>query len=114
MTIEQNKDWLEKVSNVDKELQLSLIKIRLVENRQTLNQADKLDVPVLIIDGIPIEENIDDRKKEFLKSQLTVDAVDIKVVEKEPEGLYINKAFTGIVLIVITDKKTSKKFRRLK
>jgi hypothetical protein len=40
--------------------------------------------------------------------------VDLKVVEKEPEGLYVNKAFTGIILIVITDKKTGKKFKRLR
>lgn len=114
MTSEQNKEWLSKVSNADKDLQIRLVKSRLIENRQTLNQTVRLDVPVLIVDGIPIEENINDRQREFLKSQMTVDKVDIKVVEKEPEGLYVNKAFTGIVLIVITDKKTSKKFRRLR
>jgi hypothetical protein len=114
MTSEQNKDWLTQVSTVDKDSQLSLIKSRLIANRQSLNQSDKLDAPVLIIDGIPIKDNIDGRQKEFLKTQLTVKTTDIKVVEKEPEGLYINKAFTGIVLIVITDKKTSKKFRRLR
>jgi hypothetical protein len=114
MTSEQNRDWLAKVSNTDKDLQLSLITNRLIENRQILNQADRLDVPVLIVDGIPIEENINDRRREFLESQLTVEKVDIIVVEKEPEGLYINKAFTGIVLITITDKKTSKQFKRLR
>jgi hypothetical protein len=114
MMAEQNKDWLTRVSNADKDLQLALVKGRLIENRQTLNPTDKLDVPVLIIDGIPITDNISDRQREFLKTQLTAEAVDIKVVEKEPEGLYINKGFSGIILIVITDKKTSKKFRRLK
>jgi hypothetical protein len=114
MTSEQNKEWLSKVINADKDLQIRLVKSRLIEKRQTLNQTDRLVVPVLIIDGIPIEENINDRQREFLKSQMTVDKVDIKVVEKEPEGLYVNKAFTGIVLIVITDKKISKKFRRLR
>jgi hypothetical protein len=114
MTTEKNKDWLVKVSKADKELQLSLVKGRLIENRKYLNQADKLDAPVLIIDGIPIEDNIDERQKEFLKNQLTVMTVDLKVVEKEPEGLYVNKAFTGIILMVIMDKKTDKKFNRLR
>lgn len=113
MTSEQNKEWLSKVINADKDLQIRLVKSRLIENRETLNQTDSLDIPVLIVDGIPIKENINDRQREFLKSQMTVDKVDIKVVEKEPEGLYVNKAFKGIVLIEITDKKTSKKFRRL-
>jgi hypothetical protein len=114
MTTEKNKDWLVKVSKADKELQLSLVKGRLIENRKYLNQADKLDAPVLIIDGIPIEDNIDERQKEFLKNQLTVMTVDLIVVEKEPEGLYVNKAFTGIILMVIMDKKTDKKFNRLR
>jgi hypothetical protein len=114
LTIEQNKDWLTRVSSADKDLQLRLVKGRLFENRQKLNPTDKLDVPLLIIDGIPIEDIISDRQKEFLKNQLTTETVEIKVVEKELEGLYINKGFTGIVLIVITDKKTSRKFSRLK
>jgi hypothetical protein len=114
MTVEQNKDWLKKVGNADKDLQLSLVKGRLIENRQTLNPVDKLDVPVLIIDGIPITDNISGRQREFLKTQLTAETVYITLVEKEPEGRYVNKGFTGIILIVITDKKKSKKFRRLK
>ena len=114
MTSDQNKEWLAKLSNADKDLQLRLVKGRLFENRQALNPADRLDVPLLIIDGIPIEDNIDKKQKEFLETQLTAETIDIKVVDKEPEGLYINRGFTGIVLIVIKDKRTSKKFRRLK
>ncbi len=114
MTSEQNRDWLANLGSAGKDLQLSLVKSRLIENIQTLNQADRLEVPVLVIDGIPIEVNISDGQKEFLKSQLTVDKVEIIVVAKEPEGLYVNKAFTGVVLVTITDKKTSRKFRRLR
>jgi len=113
MTGEQNKDWLVRVRDADKDLRLILVKGRLFENRQTLNPADKLDVPVLIIDGIPIEDNIDKGQREFLNTQLTTDNVDIQIVEKEPDGLYINKAFTGIVLLTITNKKTSKKLKKL-
>jgi hypothetical protein len=114
MTSEQNKDWLVRVRNADKDLQLILVKGRLFGNRQTSNPINKLDVPMLIIDGVPIEDNIDERQKEFLNTQLIKDNVDIQIIEKEPEGVYINKGFTGIVLIVITDKRVSKKFKRLK
>lgn len=113
MTNEQNKDWLIKVSHADKDLQFRLIKGRLIENRQPLNLTGNVAVPVLIIDGIPMEDSISEKQKAFLNT-LTVENVDIKIVEKEPEGLYINKAFTGMVLIIIANKKTSKKFRRLK
>lgn len=114
LTSEQNKDWLTRVGNANKALQLKLVKGRLFENRRKLNPTDKLDVPLLIIDGIPVDDNISGRQKTFLKNQLTAENVEIKVVEKEPEGLYINKGFTGIILIVITDKKTSRKFERLR
>jgi hypothetical protein len=62
---------------------------------------------------VPID-NIDAEKSVFLNSELTVENVGIQIIEKEPEGLYVNRAFTGIVLIVITDKKTSRQFRKLK
>lgn len=114
MTNEQNKDWLINVSRADKDLQLRLVKGRLLQNRQTINLTNNEAVPVLIIDGIPIEDSFSEKQKAFLNTTLTVENVDIKVVEKEPDGLYINKGFTGMVLILITDKKTSKKFRRLK
>jgi len=114
MTSDQNKEWLTKLSNADKDLQLRLVKGRLFENRRVLSPADGLDVPLLIIDGIPIDDNIDKKQKEFLVKQLTAETIDIKVVDEEPEGLYIDKGFTGIVVIVIKDKRTSKKFSRLK
>ena len=114
MTNEQNKDWLIKVSSADKDLQLKLVKGRLIENRQKLNLANNVAVPVLIIDGIPIEDSISEKQEAFFNTKLTAENVDIKIIEKEPEGLYINKGFTGMVLIIIVDKKTSKKFRRLK
>jgi hypothetical protein len=114
MATDENWDWLTRLKTSDKESQWNLVKNRLVEKRQTLDPKDKLDVPVLIVDGIPIADNIDKRQREFLVTQLTAEMVDIQVMEKEPEGLYINKAFTGIVLLTITDKKTSRKFKKLR
>jgi len=114
MTSEENLDWLTRVKTSDKETQFNLVKNRLLEKRQTLDPKDKLNVPVLIIDGIPIVDNIEKRQREFLVTQLTADAVVIQVIEKEPEGLYINKAFTGIVLLTISDNKTSKQFKKLR
>jgi hypothetical protein len=114
MSSGENLDWLARLKTSDKESKLNLVKNRLVKNRQTLDPGDKLDVPFLIIDGIPITDSIDNKQREFLINQLTAETVDIQVMDKEPEGIYINKAFTGIVLLTITDKKASKKFKKLK
>jgi hypothetical protein len=114
MTSGENLDWLGRLKTSDKESKLNLVKNRLVQKRQTLDPNEKLDVPMLVIDGVFIEDSLDKREKEFLINELTADMVDIQVLEKEPEGLYIEKAFTGIVLLTITDKKASKKFKKLK
>jgi hypothetical protein len=114
MTSVNNAEWLTKLKTSDKESKLNLVKERLVQNRRILDPNDKLDVPVLIIDGIFIADRIDRRTSEFLINELTAEMVDIQVLEKEPEGVYINKAFTGIVLLTITDRKASKKFKKLK
>ena len=114
MTSERNMDWLRKVSNANKDLQVRLVKGRLFENRQSLDPVDRLDAPSLIIDGILIDDNIDKKQRDFFETHLTAETINIRVVDKEPEGLYINKEFTGIVLIEIKDKKTSRQFRKLK
>ncbi|HEU5290342.1 MAG TPA: hypothetical protein VFU05_06845 [Cyclobacteriaceae bacterium] len=112
MTSEQNKEWLEKVKNANKELQFRLVKERLFESRTISSQEGNLDAPMMIIDGVPIVNN--NAQKEFLSTEFTAEIVEIKVLDKDPENLYIEKRFTGIILITIKDKKLSKKFKRLK
>jgi hypothetical protein len=68
---------------------------------------------VLVVNGIPIADSITHAQREFLLNKLTEANTKINVLEKEPEGIFVEKAFAGIVLLTITDKKTSKKFRKL-
>ncbi|MCH7397469.1 hypothetical protein MM236_05695 [Belliella sp. DSM 107340] len=114
MTSEQNNEWLAKVAIADKDLQLRLIKSRLFENREKLNPGDHLKVPILIIDGVVIDDITYEKKKEFLKAQLTTEKVNIAIVDRELEGLYLDKEFTGIILIVLTDKMARLKYSKLK
>lgn len=105
---QSNLHWLTILKEADENLQLTLIQNQFIG--QSTN-TDSIDMPILIVDGVPISSN--EKTREFFLNDLTADKVDIKVLDKEPEGLYIEKRFTGIILITITDKRTRKKFRRL-
>lgn len=110
VTFKEASEWLTKLKDTDKNQQLTLIQNSFF--RQSI-KADNQYIPLITIDGILID--IDDNKtRDFVLNNLTVDNVDIKVLDKEPEWLYINKRFTGLIVITITDKQTSKKFRRLR
>ena len=113
MNSNENLEWLATAKHADIGSTVKLVKERLIEKRARLHQTERSDVPLLIIDGIPFADDIDERQKAFLITHVTARAVDIQIITKEPEGLYINKAFTGIVLIVFKDKKLSRKFQKL-
>jgi hypothetical protein len=73
--------------------------------------------PLLIIDGIPydVAGSLTDANREQLKQLLTVDKIgSIAIVDKEPDGIYVNKPFSGIILVTLNDRKTRNKLRKLK
>lgn len=111
MTTEQNKVWLTELKMADKENQLTLIQNRFFR-QHTFEKSDNDDIPVLVVDGIPISEQMDTKLKDFLAYKLTADKVQIEVLDKEPEQLYVNKRWTGLILLNITDKKTRRKMYR--
>lgn len=111
MTTEQNKAWLTELKMADKENQLTLIQNRFFR-QHTFEKSDNDDIPVLVVDGIPISEQMDTKLKDFLAYKLTADKVQIEVLDKEPEQLYVNKRWTGLILLNITDKKTRRKMYR--
>ncbi|MBL7855899.1 MAG: hypothetical protein JNL17_15980 [Cyclobacteriaceae bacterium] len=108
MTTEQNKAWLKELKMVDKEQQLSLIQNRFFRQK-TFEKSDNDDIPVLVVDGIPISEQMDSNLRDFLAYQLSAEKIQIEVLDKEPEQLHVNKRWTGLILLNITDKKTRKK-----
>ena len=110
-----NKTWLKNLKSLDKTNQWKMIRDKyfIATNDRNVTQDD----PLLIIDGIPlpITDSLTEKSRAKLTSLLTEDKIgDIKIIDQEPEGVYINKAFTGLILITLNDKKTSKKVRKLK
>lgn len=106
MTTEQNVAWLTKLKNASKEEKLVLIQNRFFR-QPTFEKSDSDDIPVLVVNGIPISEQMDLKLKDFLAYELTVDKVDIEVVDIKPDIYY--RPWTGLIFINVTDKRTKKR-----
>ena len=114
-----NQKWLTELKAQEMPLQWKMIANRYFGNIDASSKGDnsKQNAPVLIIDGIAID--ITDRTsfetKTKWRSLLTEDKIaSVQVIDREPDGLYINKAFTGIVLVRTNDKKISKTLSKIK
>jgi hypothetical protein len=97
-------------------LRWEIIKDRFFESeKKELNLDERItEAPLLIIDGIILNLKSDTNKLNEISRLLTNEKnKELGILDKEPEGLYVNKAFSGIILVTLTDKKTSKKFRKL-
>lgn len=69
---------------------------------------------MLVVEGIVVEvTGAGGPIRNVLASQLTPAQVKaITVLEREPVGLYVNKAFTGLIVISLADKQLRKALRR--
>lgn len=112
MTEERNAAWLARVKTANNDLQLTLIKSRLIQNRHNADPAQG-KVPFLVINGVPLRDSISEELQQFLRTALTPGKVTVEVVDHAPEALYVNGTFPGSVVIRITDKKTSRRLTRL-
>ncbi|WP_316736622.1 hypothetical protein [Pedobacter aquatilis] len=113
MTVEENEIWLKKAVLLDRETQLTSIQnrfFRRIAFKKLANDA----IPVIVANRVMVNEVSNIELKNLLSNQLTTDNVQVTILEKEPEGLYVNKAWTGIVILNIKDKKISKLLKSYK
>lgn len=113
MTAKENELWVKKVMSSEKEKQLILIQNRFFRHKEIKKSVDDV-VPIIIANGIFVNEIANIELRNLFVNQLTPDKVQITILDKEPEGLYVNKAWTGIVILSINDKKISKLLRKNK
>jgi hypothetical protein len=112
LTADQNRAWLASVAEAEPQLKFALVKDRLI-SRYQIEEARERNIPLLILDGKPMAVDLSDTERNFLMTHLTPQNAQIDVVVKEPEGLYINKTFAGIILVKFTDKRIGRKFRKI-
>ena len=111
MTAEQNSAWLNKIINSAKDQQLTLIQERFFRQKE-YKKTENDDIPLILMNGIVVNELMNQKLKSFLAHQLTADKVGIVIMEKEPEQLYVNKRWTGLVILTVEDKRTIRKLLR--
>lgn len=119
MSDTSNQKWLTELKGQEASLQWKMISDRYFGNVVASSKGgnSKQIAPVLIIDGIAIDigDKTNAETKTKLRSLLTEDKIaSVQVIDKEPDGVYINKAFTGIVLVRTNDKKISKTLSKIK
>ena len=114
MTVTENLTWLTSLKDTTKQIQLTMIQNRFFKRARPAVKSNNQDLPVLIMDGIPISSEMDDGIRSFLANELIVEDVEIEVLTREPEYLYANKRWTGLILLNITNKKTRKKMYKNK
>lgn len=114
MPPEENQTWMSNLKHSEKEQQLASIQKRFFKPTRPIVNKKNDDVPVLVVDGVPISPDMNNPLRRFLAFQLNADDTEIAVLDKEPEGLYVNKRWTGLILLSITNKKTRKRMFKQK
>jgi len=109
MSIEANQTWLTSLKNVDNKEQLIMIQDRFFKPTRPIIKATDEDVPVMVVNGIPIHPEMDEGLRNFLATELIAEDIEIEVLDKEPEELLANKRWTGLILMNVTNKKTRKR-----
>jgi|GEM_PF-3784434 len=116
MTPAQNRCWLAALQGQGVADQWARIRSRYFSSPQQASppHSEVASIPLLIVEGIIIDEtSAGSPVWEVLATQLTPAKVkDITVMEREPEGLYINKVFTGWIIITLADKPLRKVLRQ--
>lgn len=116
MTPAQNNRWLVALKKQGVADQWAQIRSRYFLSPHQASSPTILagSVPVLVVDGIVVEvTDAGDPIWDVLARQLTPAKVKaITVLEREPVGLYVNKPFTGVIIVSVADKQLRKVLRR--
>lgn len=114
-----NEQWLAKLKAQETFVQWEMIVRRYFQPTSgvTMDKRSVNSVPLLVIDGIVlgITENTPTKSRTQLRTLLTHDKIDsVYIIDKEPEGMYVNKAFTGILLVTTSISEVSKELSKIK
>lgn len=114
-----NIQWLAKVKALpDKSAKWQAVSERLLTQANTsVDSSQASYCPVFIIDGIPydVANSLTDTNRRQLKQLITADKIgSIAIVDKDHGDQYLEKPFSGIILITLNDRKTRNKLKKLK
>lgn len=117
MTHAQNRRWLIALKEQRTADQWGRIRNRYFSSPQGTSSphGEVNSLPLLLVEGLAVDvTRADDPVREIVATQLTPAKVKaITVIEREPEGVYVNKASTGWIVITLADKSLRKVLRRM-
>jgi hypothetical protein len=113
MKPDDNENWLTYVKGVEMSQKLTVIQNRLLLKT---NKTDSGKVaPMILVDGIIISDLFNQSNRERFTTFLTENKIDvIEVIDTLPDNLYIEKQFTGIIIIKMSNRKAKKQLKKLK
>lgn len=115
MSDEENRKWLEHVKHREKHQQIRLIRQRFFEPPGDTGAPQKQCTPGIIIDGIffDITESTPEHAKTQFFDLLTPESIETITTIENPGSLYVNKAFCGLILFNLNDRRTFKKLKKI-
>lgn len=108
-SVEANKEWLTILKHAYKNEQLIMIQDRFFKPKRPIFKGVNEDVPVMVVNGIPIHHEMHEGLRNFLASELRAVDVETEVLDKEKEGLLGKKRWTGLIIMNVINKKTLKR-----
>lgn len=113
MTHSDNENWLTLVKGVELSEKLTTIQNRLLLKNENTD-AGKV-APLFIINGILISDTSNQSNRKRLATFLAENKIDvITIIDILPDQLYVERPFTGMILIKLNDRKAKKNLKKLK
>lgn len=112
----QNRHWLATLKQQALASQWAQIQTRYFEAQEaSLPIGPVTALPMLVVDGLVVEQTSTDKRIwDLVATQLTAARVKtIDVMEHEPSGVYVNKAFTGWIVVTVADRTLRKTLQRI-
>jgi hypothetical protein len=117
MSSDSNQTWLVALKSLEKIKQINLIHSRFFKVETTQVESADLHAPLIVVNGVflDISSKLKDRSKNKLKKLLAEGNIDeISVLDKKPSDWGLDKAFSGVILIAVSDERIFKKIFRIR
>lgn len=111
----QNRHWLATLKQQELANQWAQIQARyFVAQESSLPTKTVTALPLLVIEGVLLEPTSTSKSIwDLVATQLTATKVKtIDVIEREPSGMYVEKAFTGFIIVTVADRTLRKALQR--
>jgi hypothetical protein len=118
MTRKNNQIWLTNTKSLASADRLTATKERFFHiNHSGVVRTDSTSfAPLIIVNGVPLSfpDSFSEQSLVEITTLLNNKTVgDVTIIEKEPDGWLFHRPFTGVIIILLNDKKAIRKLSKL-